>query len=53
MRLVASGQSNKEIAAELVLSLRTVERHLTKLYSKIDTRGEADATAYAIRHGFV
>jgi DNA-binding NarL/FixJ family response regulator len=53
LRLVARGQSNKEIATELVLSVRTVERHITNLYGKIDARGKADATAYAIRHGFV
>jgi predicted ATPase/DNA-binding CsgD family transcriptional regulator len=53
LRLVAQGQSNKEIAAELVLSVRTVERHITNLYGKIDARGKADATAYAIHHGLV
>jgi predicted ATPase/DNA-binding CsgD family transcriptional regulator len=51
LRLVAKGQSNKEIAAELMLSVRTVERHITNIYSKINARGKADATAYAIRHG--
>jgi DNA-binding CsgD family transcriptional regulator len=51
LRLVASGRSNKEIAHELVLSVRTVERHVTNLYAKIGARGKADATAYAIRHG--
>jgi DNA-binding CsgD family transcriptional regulator len=51
LRRVAKGQSNKEIAAELVLSVHTVERHITNLYAKIDTRGKADATAFAIRHG--
>ena len=53
LRLVAKGQSNKQIAAELVLSVRTVERHITNLYGKIDARGKADATAYAIHHGLV
>jgi ATP/maltotriose-dependent transcriptional regulator MalT len=53
LQLVARGQSNKEIASELVLSVRTVERHITNLYGKIDARGKADATAYAIRHGLV
>ena len=53
LRLVANGQSNNEIAAELVLSVRTVERHITNLYGKIDARGKADATAYAIHHGLV
>ena len=51
LRLVAAGQSNKEIAATLALSIRTVERHITNLYTKIDARGRADATAYALRHG--
>jgi DNA-binding CsgD family transcriptional regulator len=51
LRLVASGRSNREIAAELILSVRTVERHVTNLYSKIGARGKADATAYAFRHG--
>ena len=45
LRLIAGGQSNREIAAELVLSIRTVERHITTLYGKIDARGRADATA--------
>ena len=53
LRLLAKGQSNKEIAAELVLSVRTVERHITNLYGKIDARGKADATAYAFTHGLL
>jgi DNA-binding NarL/FixJ family response regulator len=51
LRLVASGRSNREIAEKLVLSVRTVERHVTNLYAKIGARGKADATAYAFRHG--
>ncbi len=51
LRLVASGRSNREIAQQLVLSLRTVERHINNLYAKIGARGKADATAYAFRHG--
>jgi predicted ATPase/DNA-binding NarL/FixJ family response regulator len=51
LRLVAAGRSNREIADELVLSVRTVERHITNLYAKIGARGKADATAYAFRHG--
>jgi DNA-binding NarL/FixJ family response regulator len=50
LRLLASGRSNREIAEELVLSVRTVERHVTNLYAKIGARGKADATAYAFRH---
>jgi pimeloyl-ACP methyl ester carboxylesterase/DNA-binding CsgD family transcriptional regulator len=51
LRLIAAGRSNQQIADELVLSLRTVERHITNLYAKIGAHGKADATAYALRHG--
>ena len=50
LRLIASGQSNKQIAAELFLSVHTIERHITNLYAKIGARGRADATAWALRH---
>ena len=54
LRLIASGKSNQEIAAELVLSLRTVERHLSNIYDKIGAEGKvarAAATSYAFTHG--
>jgi predicted ATPase/DNA-binding CsgD family transcriptional regulator len=51
LRLVAAGHSNRQIANELILSVRTVERHINNLYAKIGARGKADATAYAFRHG--
>jgi DNA-binding CsgD family transcriptional regulator/pimeloyl-ACP methyl ester carboxylesterase len=50
LRLVAAGRTNAEISRELVLSMRTVARHITNIYGKIGARGKADATAYAIRH---
>ncbi len=50
LRLIACGSTNQEIAATLSLSVRTVERHITGLYRKIDGRGRADATTYALRH---
>jgi DNA-binding NarL/FixJ family response regulator len=50
---IASGKSNREIAHELGLSVRTVERHITNLYAKIDARGKSDATAYAFRHKLI
>jgi DNA-binding CsgD family transcriptional regulator len=49
LRLVATGSTNNEIAANLYLSVHTVERHLTNSYRKIDVRNRADATAYIMR----
>jgi pimeloyl-ACP methyl ester carboxylesterase/DNA-binding CsgD family transcriptional regulator len=50
---VASGLTNKEIAAELGVAVPTVERHLVNLYTKIGARGRVDATGYALRHRLV
>jgi DNA-binding CsgD family transcriptional regulator len=49
--LLAVGHSNKEIAADLFLSERTVERHITNVYRKIGTRRRTEAMAFALRHG--
>ena len=51
LRLLAGGDSNGQIAAQLGLSINTVERHVVNLYRKIDARGRAEATAWAIRNG--
>jgi predicted ATPase/DNA-binding NarL/FixJ family response regulator len=48
LRLLAAGHSNPEIAAALVLSVKTVERHLANLYAKIGARGRVDAATYAV-----
>ena len=53
LRLVASGKTNNEVAEELVLSIRTVERHIGNLYSKIGARGRADATVFALTQGIL
>jgi DNA-binding CsgD family transcriptional regulator len=53
LRLLAAGLTNKEIAAALVVSDRTVGNHIANLYGKIGARRRADATAYALRHGLV
>ena len=50
LRLIAAGRSNREIAAALGVSPRTVERHIENLYRKIDAHSKADATAFAFRH---
>ncbi len=49
--LVAAGLSNKEIAAELVLSPATVERHLATIYRNLSLSSRVDAARYAIEHG--
>ena len=38
-------------SCRLGVSVNTVERHVANVYRKIDARGRADATAWAIRHG--
>ena len=53
LTLVAGGKTNNEVADELVLSIRTVERHIGNIYSKIGARGRADATVFALTRGFV
>jgi ATP/maltotriose-dependent transcriptional regulator MalT len=50
LRLVAAGESNKAIAAELVLSERTVERHVSNIFVKLGVSSRAAATAFAYRH---
>ena len=51
LRLVAAGQSNRTIAAQLVLSERTVARHLDSIFGKLSVSSRAAATAVAIRDG--
>jgi ATP/maltotriose-dependent transcriptional regulator MalT len=53
LRLVAAGGSNKAIAAELVLSEKTVERHLSNIFAKLGVPSRGAATAFAYEHGLV
>jgi DNA-binding CsgD family transcriptional regulator len=50
LRLVAEGRTNRAIAEELVLSERTVERHVTNTFAKLRVSTRAAATAYAYEH---
>ena len=50
LRLVAIGKSNQVIAAELYLSEKTVARHLSNIFSKVDVSSRTAAAAYAFEH---
>lgn len=50
LRLVAEGRTNKSIAAELCVSERTIDRHVSNILTKLDVASRAAATAYAYRH---
>jgi DNA-binding CsgD family transcriptional regulator/tetratricopeptide (TPR) repeat protein len=53
LRLVAEGHTDREVADALVISPRTVNRHLSNIFVKLDVPGRAAAVAYAIRQGLV
>ena len=53
LRLVAAGKTNKAIAAELFLSGKTVDRHVSNIFNKIDVPTRAAATAYAYQHNLI
>ena len=53
LRHLARGATNKEIAAELVLSVRTVDRHVSNIFTKLGVSSRAAATAYAHEHRLV
>ncbi|WP_426592025.1 LuxR C-terminal-related transcriptional regulator [Cellulomonas sp. McL0617] len=51
LRLAATGRTNRAIATELHLSEKTVARHLSNLFAKLDVPSRAAATAWAYEHG--
>jgi ATP/maltotriose-dependent transcriptional regulator MalT len=56
LRLITEGKSNDEIAEKLFLSTRTVEKHITNIYSKMGISGKsarAYAASYAIKHNLI
>ena len=50
LRLIATGKTNRAIAAELVISEKTVARHVSNIFTKLDLSSRSAATAYAYNH---
>jgi len=53
LRLVAAGKTNKAIAEDLHLSEKTVDRHASNIFNKLDVPSRAAATAYAYKHKLI
>jgi DNA-binding NarL/FixJ family response regulator len=53
LKLAAKGMTNREIAQELVLSVRTVQVHLTNIFNKIGVGSRTEAVLYGLRAGWI
>ena len=53
LRLVASGMTNRAMAKALFVSEKTIDRHVSNIYAKLDVSSRAAATAFAYQHGLV
>jgi two-component system response regulator NreC len=53
LRLIASGYSNKEIAARLALSVKTIEAHKANAMRKLGLTGRIDIVKYAVLQGWL
>jgi DNA-binding NarL/FixJ family response regulator len=53
LRLVASGKTNRAIADDLGISEKTVARHISNIFLKLDLSSRAAATAFAFQHKLV
>lgn len=51
LALVAAGRTNRQVAAELVISEKTVARHLSNIFTKLDLSSRTEAAAYAFERG--
>lgn len=53
LRLVASGKTNKSVANELFISERTVDRHMSNIFNKLDVTSRVEATAFALKNNML
>ena len=53
LRLVAAGRTDREIAEELIIGVRTVSTHVGNILNKTDAANRAEAASYANQHGLV
>ena len=53
LKLMARGLSNKEIAGELSISIRTVQGHLRQIFKKLGVGSRTEAVVYALKEGLV
>jgi two-component system response regulator NreC len=52
LKLIAEGRNTKEIAADLGVSVKTIESHRTRIMAKLNLHSVADLTKYALRKGY-
>jgi DNA-binding NarL/FixJ family response regulator len=53
LKLIAEANTSKEIAEQLVISVKTVERHRQNILDKLGMRDRVELTRYAIRRGLI
>ncbi len=53
LQLIAEGRANKQVAAELAISIKTVEKHRQRLMEKLNIHDTAGLTRYAIAAGII
>ena len=53
LRLIARGLSNRQIAAQLVISPKTAGNHVEHIYAKIGASNRAPASLFAMQHGLL
>ena len=53
LRIVATGKTNKAIAAELSVSEKTVDRHVSNVFNKLNVQSRSAATAYAYENNLI